>query len=153
VRTTILFVNLFSGSIMVGGFASGLATVARAHRSMPPSAAWEFHRFISRGVDWFIPTAAITATATGWLLLLVGERPGGAARTLTLLGALLVTSYGLPFLVHPTGLRNELGFLAHHHGDEGGMVRRMGWWNRWHVFRTLVGFAAHACFIAAALAR
>lgn len=148
------FVNLVTGSLMLGGFVFGAVTVARAHVTMPPLDAWGFHRFVSRRVDWFIPASTLTATVTGWLLVAMDGAAGSEARALTLVGAALLSSYGAPFIAHRTGLRNEFSFLRLAANDlsvPDAMVR-MRWWNRWHYYRTAVGGVAQICFILAVLA-
>jgi hypothetical protein len=149
------FVNLVSGSLMLGGFMFGAVTVARAHVRMPPHDAWRIHRFISRRVDWFIPASTFAAMLSGWILLAIDDVLVREAYALTFVGAVLLTSYGLPFTFHRTGLRNELVFVRST-ADEVGTtdaVQRMRWWNRWHYFRTAVGGAAHGCYLLATLWR
>ncbi len=148
-------VNLALGSVMVGAFCFGAASVAVAHRRLPPAEAWAFHGFVSLRVDRFVPFAAFLANITGFLLLVVDGAASATAWRLTLAGALLLTSYGLPFVLHHTGLRNELQFVRRsaEDVDEHDAVRRMRWWNRWHSYRTVVGGMAQLCYIAAALSR
>lgn len=148
-------VNLLLGSVMMGTLWFGAVVMPMLHAEFPVRASSSLQHAISRRVDWVVPPSIFLTLVTGFVLLLVDREATNTASVLTLVGVVSIASYVLPFLIHPTGGRNEIAFLRGTVLDleEAEGRRRQRWWLSWHYYRTALCTAAQACFVVAAVVR